>query len=199
VQATEGQPTPFALPRAPALRSTWRSDFRDLERDFVTTWRVVQEDEGIGGGASDTFQDEAVQVPLCNQANVQRPRGFREEHDLARIQAVLEEQGRECHVIAFMHVAAGNLQAETILHTLHTKTRGKQTCMLCDEFSMVPRQRHPRPDALIRWQQKEANSRTELHKFYECHRAPGITARLTAEGKSLLKEHKLNAATFMRL
>jgi hypothetical protein len=42
-------------------------------------------------------------------------------------------------VIAFTHVAAGNIDGGTILHELHSNIRKKQVCLLIDEVSMVSR------------------------------------------------------------
>ena len=47
-------------------------------------------------------------------------------------------KGYEVHCIAFTHVAAGNLDGNTIQHELHRWMRGNNRVIIVDESSMVP-------------------------------------------------------------
>jgi hypothetical protein len=113
-----------------------------VERRFAlrTDWRVRKEGQGLGRGPEDTQQDIAVQDLLFNGGGMVLGRGGTGKSTvLRRLKEALEARGEEVHVIAFTHVAAGNIDGGTILHELHSNIRKKQVCLLIDEISMVSR------------------------------------------------------------
>jgi 5-methylcytosine-specific restriction protein A len=113
-----------------------------IERRFAlrTDWRVRREGHGLGRGPEDTQQDIAVEDLVMNGGGMVRGRGGTGKSTvLRRLKEALEARGEEVHVIAFTHVAAGNIDGGTILHELHSNIRKKQVCLLVDEISMVSR------------------------------------------------------------
>jgi hypothetical protein len=113
-----------------------------LERRFAlrADWRDLGELEGLGGGPDDRQQDAAVEDLLMNGGGLVIGRGgVGKSTVLRKLKEALEAKGEEVHVIAFTHVAAGNILGGTILHELHSNARKKQVCLLIDEISMVSR------------------------------------------------------------
>jgi hypothetical protein len=132
---------PEALPEKDAEEmfdfGAWSTERRFALR---TDWRVRREHGGIGCGPEDKQQDVAVQDLIYNGGGMVLGRGGTGKSIvLKRLKAALEASGEEVHVIAFTHVAAGNIEGGTILHELHANTRKKQVCLLIDEISMVSR------------------------------------------------------------
>jgi hypothetical protein len=101
---------------------------------------VHRELDGLGGGPDDHQQDTAVEDLLLNGGGMVLGRGGTGKSTvLRRLKEALEARGVVVHVVAFTHMAAGNICGGTILHELHCNVRSKRVCLLIDEISMLSR------------------------------------------------------------
>ena len=111
-------------------------------------WDDIAEDEGVGRGPEDTFQEEmAERIAENGGAMVIGRRGTGKSHLIKLLKPKLEKQGFKVMCIAFTHVAVANLNgvecdAHTILHLLHNFVGSKRCkhkkAIILDELSMIP-------------------------------------------------------------
>ena len=118
--------------------------FRIEEREWVD----YGEDEGIGRGPDDTFQEEMAEVIVKNRRALVIGRGGTgKSHLIKLLRPKFKALGYQVMCIAFTHVAVANVNnveypAYTILHLLHqfvgNKRNKKKYAIIVDECSMVP-------------------------------------------------------------
>ena len=108
-------------------------------------WRSLEEDEGVGRGADDTFQDDIVPLVVRNRgAFIVGRGGVGKSYIIDKLKAAFEAEGMDVHVIALTHTAvanvcSGDVTADTILHFLHRFTKKKKPMtIIVDECSQVP-------------------------------------------------------------
>ena len=111
-------------------------------------WNDIAEDEGIGRGPADTFQEEmADKLAQTGGGMVVGRGGTGKSHLIKLLRPKLEKMGFKVICVAFTHVAVANLNgaecaAHTILHLLHnfvgSKRCKKKYAIIIDECSMVP-------------------------------------------------------------
>ena len=111
-------------------------------------WNSIAEDEGVGRGPEDTFQEEmAERIAENGGAMVIGRGGTGKSHLIKLLKPKLEKQGFKVMCIAFTHVAVANLNGvecdtHTILHLLHNFVGSKRCkhkkAIILDELSMIP-------------------------------------------------------------
>jgi len=111
-------------------------------------WVDYGEDEGIGRGPDDTFQEEMAEVIVKNRRALVIGRGGTgKSHLIGLLRPKFKALGYKVMCIAFTHVAVANVNdveypAYTILHLLHrfvgSKRNKKKHAIIVDECSMVP-------------------------------------------------------------
>ena len=103
-------------------------------------WRIEEEEEGIGTcDENDTYQERMADLIVDNCGGYVSGRGGTGKSYLLRLlKEKFEKLGYRVHYIAFTHVAAANLDGNTILHELHQWSQGKRLVIIVDECSMVP-------------------------------------------------------------
>jgi len=119
---------------------------------FPRRWWKLGEEEGLGRGADDTFQEEMAEAIVKNSGGYVCGRGGTGKSWLiTRLVEKFEADGfvgwktikgkrvkrSRVHVCAFTHVAAGNVEGHTVLHELHRSGR-KGHVVIVDEASMIP-------------------------------------------------------------
>ena len=93
----------------------------------------------MGCGDDDTFQVKAANLIVENMGAYVVGRGGTGKSYLIKIlQEKFTAKGYQVHPIAFTHVAAGNVEGNTILHEIHRWTKGRNRVIIVDESSMVP-------------------------------------------------------------
>ena len=111
-------------------------------------WVNITEEEGIGRGPDDTYQEEMAEKLATARGGMVNGRGGTGKSYLIKLlKPKLEEIGYKVICIAFTHVAVANLNGiecdvHTILHLLHrfvgSKRCKKKCAVIIDECSMVP-------------------------------------------------------------
>ena len=101
--------------------------------------RHIQEKEGIGREEGDILQQEMAAVIVENRGTYVSGRGgIGKSRMLKLLEPKLKALGYDVHYIAFTHVAAANLDGNTILYELHRYAKKKRLVAIVDECSMVP-------------------------------------------------------------
>ena len=111
-------------------------------------WLDYGEDEGIGRGNDDTFQEEMASAIVKNRRALVRGRGGTgKSHLIKLLRPKFKALGYQVMCIAFTHVAVANVNdveypAYTILYLFHhflgNKRNKKKYAIIVDECSMVP-------------------------------------------------------------
>ena len=111
-------------------------------------WNDIAEEEGIGRGPDDTFQEEMAEKLATTGGGMVKGRGGTgKSHLIKLLVPKLKKMGYKVLCIAFTHVAVANLNgvpcdAHTILHLLYrfvgSKRCKKKYAVIIDECSMVP-------------------------------------------------------------
>ena len=103
-------------------------------------WRTIEEEEGLGScDENDTFQTEMADLLVENRGGYVSGRGGTGKSWMLKLlKPKFEKLGYNVHYIAFTHVAAANLEGNTILYELHRYAQKKRLVVIVDECSMVP-------------------------------------------------------------
>ena len=106
-----------------------------LSRD----WIPLTEEEGLGRGPGDTFQEQVADAIVANLGGYIAGRGGAgKSHVIKLLREKFAARGYEVHCVAFTHVASQNVEGNTILHELHRFIKGKRRAIVVDESSMMP-------------------------------------------------------------
>jgi len=103
-------------------------------------WRTIEEDEGIGScDENDQFQEQMADRIVENRGGYVSGRGGTGKSWMLKLlETKFKKLGYDVHYIAFTHVAAANLEGNTILYELHRYAKKKRLVVIVDECSMVP-------------------------------------------------------------
>ena len=84
-------------------------------------WRTIEEDEGLGScDENDTFQEQMADRIVENRGGYVSGRGGTGKSWMLKLlETKFKKLGYDVHYIAFTHVAAANLEGNTILYELH--------------------------------------------------------------------------------
>lgn len=105
----------------------------------IPEWRCIEEEEVIGRGSDDTFQEEMCEVIVENRGPYVSGRGgMGKSWMLKLLGPKFKALGYDVHYIVFTHVVAANLDGDTILHELNRYAQSKRLVVIVDECSMVP-------------------------------------------------------------
>ena len=124
--------------RPPGAYGAWLTNM-PTARCRQIDWMPETEEEGMGCGDDDTFQVEVANKIVENMGAYVAGRGGTGKSWLIKIlQEKFTAKGYQVHPIAFTHVAAGNIEGDTILFEIHRWTKGRNRVIIVDESSMVP-------------------------------------------------------------